>query len=43
MNTPVTILPPYPDTAQYPTLSTVPQFRRRIQTLKINLRNYAFE
>ena len=39
MNTPVTN-PPWPDTAQYP--SGVGQYRRRIQTLKINLRNYAF-
>lgn len=42
MNTPVTINPPYPDVAQYPTFSPEPQFRRRVQTIKINLRNYAF-
>ena len=40
MNTPATLNPPWPDTAQYP--SGVGQYRRRIQTLKINLRNYAF-
>ncbi|MEO8430168.1 MAG: PilW family protein [Acidobacteriota bacterium] len=38
MNTPVTA--GIPDVAQYPTLSTEPHFRRRIQTIKINLRNY---
>ena len=43
MNTPVTVAPPIPDVARYPALSTEPHFRRRIQTLKINLRNYAFE
>lgn len=43
MNTPVTILPPYPDTANYPTVSGAPQYRRRVQILKINLRNFAFE
>jgi hypothetical protein len=42
MNTPVTVNPPYPDVAQYPTFSPEPQFRRRVQTIKINLRNYAF-
>jgi prepilin-type N-terminal cleavage/methylation domain-containing protein len=42
MNTPVTVNPPYPDVAQYPTFSNAPQFRRRVQTIKINLRNYAF-
>jgi prepilin-type N-terminal cleavage/methylation domain-containing protein len=42
MNTPVTVNPPYPDVAQYPTFSAEPQFRRRVQTIKINLRNYAF-
>ncbi|MGH9315806.1 MAG: PilW family protein [Thermoanaerobaculia bacterium] len=40
MNTPAALNPPWPDTAQYP--SGVGQYRRRIQTLKINLRNYAF-
>ena len=43
MNTPVTVLAPYPDVAQYPTISTEPQFRRRVQTLKINLRNNSFQ
>lgn len=43
MNSPVTIAAPYPDTAQYPGLPGSPQFRRRVQTLKINLRNYAWE
>ncbi len=42
MNSPVTIAPPYPDTAQYPAPG-VKTFRRRVQTLKINLRNYAYE
>ena len=42
MNSPVTVNPPYPDVAQYPTISTEPHFRRRVQTLKINLRNYAY-
>lgn len=42
MNSPVTTAP-YPDTAKYPGLPGQPQFRRRVQTLKINLRNYAFE
>lgn len=42
MNTPVTVNAPYPDVAQYPTFSAEPQFRRRVQTIKINLRNYAF-
>jgi prepilin-type N-terminal cleavage/methylation domain-containing protein len=40
MNTPAMINAPWPDTAQY--ASGVGQYRRRIQTLKINLRNYAF-
>jgi len=44
MNSPVSINPPYPDTAVYPTPAAAePHFRRRIQTLKINLRNYANE
>jgi prepilin-type N-terminal cleavage/methylation domain-containing protein len=43
MNTPVTVAPPYPDVAQYPTISTEPQYRRRVQTLKINLRNNSFQ
>jgi hypothetical protein len=42
MNSPVTIAPPYPDTAQYPGLP-VTTYKRRVQTLKINLRNYAYE
>lgn len=42
MNSPVIVNPPHPDAAQYPTLSTEPHFRRRVQTLKINLRNYSF-
>ena len=42
LNSPVTIHPPYPDTAQYPGLG-VTTFRRRVQRLKINLRNYACE
>jgi prepilin-type N-terminal cleavage/methylation domain-containing protein len=42
MNSPVTVNPPYPDVAQYPTISAEPHFRRRVQTLKINLRNYAY-
>jgi hypothetical protein len=42
MNTPVSS-PPYPDVAQYPTISTEPHFRRRVQTLKINLRNNSFQ
>ncbi|HEY6060820.1 MAG TPA: PilW family protein [Gemmatimonadales bacterium] len=43
MNSPVTINSPYPDTAQYPGLPGESHFRRRVQMLKINLRNYAFE
>ncbi len=39
MNTPNLIAPPYPDTAQYP---GQPRYRRRVQMLKINLRNYAY-
>jgi len=31
-----------PDTSLYPTGSDSPRYRRRIQTLKINLRNYSF-
>ena len=42
MNSPVTLVPPYPDTAQYPG-TQVTTYRRRVQTLKINLRNYAYE
>ena len=42
MNSPVTVAPPHPDTAQYPGVPN-PSFRRRVQTLKINLRNYAFQ
>jgi prepilin-type N-terminal cleavage/methylation domain-containing protein len=43
MNSPVSINPPYPDVAVYPTPPPEPHYRRRIQTLKINLRNYANE
>jgi type II secretory pathway pseudopilin PulG len=42
MNSPVTIASPYPDTAHY-TGIPVTTYRRRVQTLKINLRNYAYE
>jgi hypothetical protein len=42
MNSPVTVAP-YPDTAKYPGLPGTPHFRRRVQTLKINLRNYAVQ
>jgi len=42
MNSPVTIAPPYPDTAHYSGIP-VTTYRRRVQTLKINLRNYAYE
>jgi hypothetical protein len=42
MNSPVTIALPYPDTAQYPGLPNA-SFRRRVQTLKINLRNYSYQ
>ena len=42
MNSPVTITRPYP-TSLISDASTEPQYRRRVQTLKINLRNYAFE
>jgi hypothetical protein len=43
-NSPVSIAPPYPDVAVYPTPPGNDfHFRRRVQTLKINLRNYAFE
>ncbi len=40
MNSPSSIDPPFPDTGQYTGSN---QYRRRVQTLKINLRNYAFE
>ena len=43
MNSPVSINPPFPDVAIYPTPPPEPHYRRRIQTLKINLRNYANE
>jgi prepilin-type N-terminal cleavage/methylation domain-containing protein len=42
MNSPVTIAAPHPDTAQYPGVPNA-QYRRRVQTLKINLRNYSFQ
>jgi len=32
-----------PDTAIYPAPPASPRYRRRIQTLKINLRNYSFQ
>jgi hypothetical protein len=40
MNSPVTINAPWPDTAQY---ANSGKYRRRVQTLKINLRNFSFE
>jgi prepilin-type N-terminal cleavage/methylation domain-containing protein len=43
MNSPVTINAPYPDVAIYPTPPPEPHFRRRVQTLKVNLRNYSWE
>jgi prepilin-type N-terminal cleavage/methylation domain-containing protein len=43
MNSPVSINPPYPDVAVYSTPSLEPHYRRRMQTLRINLRNYAYE
>jgi type II secretory pathway pseudopilin PulG len=46
MNSPVTIAPPHPDTANYANVTPaipVTTYRRRVQTLKINLRNYAYE
>jgi prepilin-type N-terminal cleavage/methylation domain-containing protein len=43
MNSPVTINPPFPDVAVYPTPPPEPHYRRRVQILKVNLRNYAFE
>ena len=42
MNSPVTVAPPHPDTAQYPGVPN-PSFRRRVQILKVNLRNYSFQ
>jgi hypothetical protein len=44
MNTPMTTggPPNYPKVALYPSFGSEPQFRRRVQTIKINLRNYAF-
>jgi prepilin-type N-terminal cleavage/methylation domain-containing protein len=43
MNSPVTVgVPPRPITAQYPGLPNA-SFRRRVQTLKINLRNYSYQ
>jgi len=43
MNSPVSPNPPgYPETAQYSGLPAS-YYRRRIQTLRINLRNYAYE
>ncbi len=43
LNSPNTVNPPFPNVALYPTPGGTPHYRRRIQTLKINLRNYAFE
>jgi prepilin-type N-terminal cleavage/methylation domain-containing protein len=44
LNSPISIAPPYPDVAIYPTPAANEfHFRRRVQTLKVNLRNYAFE
>ena len=43
LNSPAAINPPYPDVAIYPTPPPEPHYRRRVQTLKINLRNYSFE
>jgi prepilin-type N-terminal cleavage/methylation domain-containing protein len=43
MNSPVSVRPPLPDTALYPTPPPEPHYRRRIQNLKINLRNFANE
>ncbi len=43
MNSPVSPDPPgYPETARYPGLPGS-YYRRRVQTLRINLRNYAYE
>jgi prepilin-type N-terminal cleavage/methylation domain-containing protein len=42
MNSPVSIDPPHPDTAHYSGIP-VTTYKRRVQTLKINLRNYAYE
>lgn len=43
MNTPGSGSPFVPDTAVYTTGPTDPHFRRRVQTLRINLRNYGAE
>jgi prepilin-type N-terminal cleavage/methylation domain-containing protein len=41
MNSPVTLGPPLPDTARYPSFpGGEPRFRRRVQTLRVDLRNY---
>ncbi len=43
MNSPVSFDPPgYPETALYPGLPAS-HYRRRVQTLRVNLRNYAYE
>jgi prepilin-type N-terminal cleavage/methylation domain-containing protein len=42
MNSPVTINAPFPDTAQYATFpGGEPRYRRRVQTLRVDLRNYS--
>ena len=42
MNSPVTVNAPFPDTAQYPSFpGGDPHFRRRVQTLRVDLRNYS--
>jgi hypothetical protein len=42
MNSPVTINAPFPDTAQYASFpGGTPRYRRRVQTLRVDLRNYS--
>jgi hypothetical protein len=43
LNSPNSANPPFPDVALYPTPGGEPHYRRRVQNLKVNLRNYAFE
>jgi hypothetical protein len=43
MNVPGTGTPFVPDTAIYPSPPAEPRYRRRVQTLRINLRNYGAE
>jgi len=43
MNVPGTGTPFVPDTAVYPSPPLEPRYRRRVQTLRINLRNYGAE